>query len=98
MGKRKGSKIGVTGKYRNIKAELQREGVTQKQVADHFKISMNNFNMKVNGKVPFTVQEIVAIRDEFMPDATLDYLLWLDPDDVASEEKKQEKKPEEASA
>lgn len=63
------------GEYRNFKAELKRVGVTQTQIASHLKMTVNNFNAKVNGKVPFSVPEIVEIRDVFMPDATLDYLL-----------------------
>ena len=62
-------------RYLNIKFELQREGVTQEQVAKHFGMSTNNLNAKINGRVPFTVPEVVEMRDRFMPDATLDYLL-----------------------
>lgn len=72
MTKGKGNYI---GEYRNFKAELKRMGVTQTQVAEHLGMSINNFNAKVNGKVPFTVPEIVEIRDLFVPEATLDYLL-----------------------
>lgn len=64
-----------SGRYLNIKIELQREGVTQEQVAKHFGMSTNNLNAKINGRVPFTVGEVIEMRDRFMPDATLDYLL-----------------------
>ena len=67
------------GKYQNIKAELTREGVSQAQVAAHLGMSTNNFNLKINGRVPFTAPEIVEIRDEFLKDATLDYLLECEP-------------------
>jgi transcriptional regulator with XRE-family HTH domain len=67
------------GRYQNLKAELTREGVSQAQVADHFGMSTNNFNLKMNGRVPFTVPEIVEIREVFVPDATLDYLLECEP-------------------
>lgn len=63
------------GKYANIKAELQRNGVTQKEVANHFGMTPNNFNAKINGHVPFTVPEVVEMRDMFMEGASLDYLL-----------------------
>ena len=65
----------ATKGYLNIKIELKREGVTQEQVAKHFGMSTNNLNAKINGRVPFTVPEVVEMRDRFMPDATLDYLL-----------------------
>ena len=64
-----------SGRYLNIKIELQREGVTQEQVAKHLEMSTNNLNAKINGRVPFTVGEVIEMRDRFMPDATLDYLL-----------------------
>ena len=63
------------GRYLNMKLELQRVGVTQEKVANHLGMSTNNFNMKMNGRVPFTVAEVVEIRYTFAPDATLDYLL-----------------------
>ena len=64
-----------SGRYLNIKIELQREGVTQEQVAKHLGMSTNNLNAKINGRVPFTANEVIEMRDRFMPDATLDYLL-----------------------
>ena len=66
------------GRYLNMKLELQREGVTQEQVAKHLGMSTNNFNAKMNGRVPFTVPEVIEMRNRFMPDATLDYLLSTD--------------------
>lgn len=61
--------------YMNMKLELRREGVSQKQVAEHLGMTTNNLNAKLNGRVAFTVQEVIEMRDRFMPDATLDYLL-----------------------
>ena len=64
-----------TACYLNMKLELKREGFTQEQVANHLGMSTNNLNAKINGRVPFTVPEVIEMRDQFMPDATLDYLL-----------------------
>ena len=66
------------GRYLNMKLELQRECVTQEQVAKYLGMSTNNFNAKMNGRVPFTVPEVIEMRNRFMPDATLDYLLSTD--------------------
>ena len=63
------------GKYMNMIAEMKRVGTTQAQVAEHLEMSPNNLNAKLNGRVPFSVPEVVDIRETFMPDATLDYLL-----------------------
>ena len=62
------------GNYLNLRLELRRVGVTQEQVADHLGMSTSNLVNKLSGKTPFTVAEIVDIRDTFTPDATLDYL------------------------
>ena len=63
------------GKYLNLIAEMKRVGTTQAQVAEHLDMSTSNLNAKLNGRVPFTVPEVVDIRETFMPDATLDYLM-----------------------
>ena len=62
-------------RYLNIKIELQREGVTQTQVAKHLGMSTNNLNAKLNGRVPFTADEVIEIHERFLPESTLDYLL-----------------------
>ena len=64
----------------NLKAELTRSGVTQKSVAEVLGMSTNNLNSKINGKTPFTVPEMVTIRDTFVPDATIDYLVATESD------------------
>ncbi len=60
--------------YQNIKAELKRVGATYGDAASLLRMTRENFGLKVNGRVPFTVPEIKTIRDRLMPDATLDYL------------------------
>lgn len=61
--------------YQNLKAEMKRYGITQGEVAHFLSMSTNNVSLKINGKVPFTVDEAVMIRDKFFPDTTLDYLM-----------------------
>lgn len=61
--------------YQNMKAEMRRFGVTQGDIAAFLKMSTNNVSLKINGKVPFTVDEALKIRDRFFPNATLDYLM-----------------------
>lgn len=61
--------------YPNFKAELKRLGITYKDAAALLGMSLNNFSMKMNGKVSFTVNEVKKVRDEFCHDASLDYLL-----------------------
>lgn len=61
--------------YQNLKAELKRNGYTYATVSSFLGMSSNNLSMKMNGKVPFTVDEVKKIRNKFCPDASLDYLL-----------------------
>lgn len=60
--------------YTNIKVEMTRNGITQGMIAKRYGIATNTVNNKINGRTALTVDEIVGWRDEFMPDASLDYL------------------------
>ena len=66
--------------YQNIKAELKRFGVNYSMVADVLGMSVNNVSMKINERIPMTVDEIKQIRQAFFPDASLEYLLVSDGD------------------
>ena len=63
------------GYYCNLKAELARQGVSQHEVAQFLGIADKSMSAKMRGRTPFKANELVRIRDEFAPDATLDYLL-----------------------
>ena len=60
--------------YQNLKAEMKRYGITQSDVAELLGMSTNNASLKINGKVPFTMEEAWEIVDKFFPEATIDYL------------------------
>lgn len=75
MAKRVRPGIRPAGRYLNLKSELVRVGVSQAQVAAHLGISPTSLNAKINGHVPFFVPEVTEMRDVFMPEATLDFLL-----------------------
>ena len=64
----------------NMKAELKRFGITQGEVADYLGMSTNNFSLKINEKIPMTVDEARRINDRFLPTVKLDYLLQSDGD------------------
>ncbi len=66
--------------YMNLKAEMVKRGITQLNAADLLGMTTNNFSMKVREKVPFTVEEMKKLRDEFFPVAQLDYLCESDGD------------------
>lgn len=64
----------------NMKAELKRFGITQGEVADFLGMSANNFSLKINEKIPMTVDEARKINTHFLPTVKLDYLLVSDGD------------------
>lgn len=64
--------------FQNLKGELTRAGVTQRKVADFLGMSTNNFNRKVAEEVAITREEMYSIRDEFLPDRSIDYLFESD--------------------
>ncbi len=74
--------------FNNMKAELRRWGITQRQVAESLEMSENNFGLKINERIPMTVDEAKFIRDKWMPQARLDYLLESDGDVPTEREKR----------
>lgn len=62
----------------NMKAELKRFGITQREVADYLGMSENNFGLKINEKVSMTIDEAKAIHKHFLPTVEFEYLLQSD--------------------
>lgn len=71
----------------NMKAELRRFGITQREVAEALGMSENNFGLKVNERIPMTVDEAKFINRTFLPTIKLDYLLESDGDKPTEREK-----------
>lgn len=67
--------------YRNLKAELTRDGITYEQVGNFLDMTSNNFGLKVAEKVPLTVSEIKRIRAKYFPATSIDYLCETDGDE-----------------
>lgn len=72
--------------FRNIKAEMKRYEITQGQVAKSMNMSTNNLNLKINEKIPMTVDEAKFIQRHWLPEVTLDALLESDGDKPAMPE------------
>ena len=64
--------------FQNLKAEMTREKITQAQVAESMGMSTNNLNLKINEKIPMTVDEIKFIQSKWLPEVSLDALLESD--------------------
>lgn len=64
----------------NMKAELRRFGITQKEVATALQMSENNFCLKINERIPMTLNEAKQIQRQFLPSVKLEYLIESDGD------------------
>lgn len=58
--------------FDNIRAEMRRHHKTNNDVGEILNISANSVSAKLNGKTPFTLDEIRKLADEF--NCSLDYL------------------------
>lgn len=67
--------------FNNIRAEMRRHNKTNKDVGNILNISANSVSFKLNGRTPFTLDEIRKLADEF--NCSLDYLAIKTPDATA---------------
>lgn len=58
--------------FDNIRAEMRRHNKTNNDIGKLLGISANAVSLKLNGKTPFTLDEIRKLADEF--NCSLDYL------------------------
>jgi hypothetical protein len=60
--------------YRNLKAEMCRQGITPTKIANILGIMPRTARLKINGKVPFRMDECRQIAALFQSNNDLDYL------------------------
>lgn len=60
--------------YKNLLAEMAREGITKKDIADYMQMRYCTVLDKINGKYSFKVDEAFKIKKKFFPMLTIDYL------------------------
>ena len=58
--------------FANLRAEMKRHNKTNNDIGKILNISANSVSFKLNGKRPFTLDEIHKLADEF--NCSLDYL------------------------
>ncbi|MFB6364512.1 XRE family transcriptional regulator [Paenibacillus elgii] len=66
-------------RYRNLRAEMARNGVTIQQLANSLGVRFATVSDKINGKSRFFCDEAFYIRRNFFPNCSFEYLF--DPDD-----------------
>lgn len=60
--------------YRNLRAEMAREGVTIDDIAKALGAQHSTVSRKMNGHSKFFYDEADAIRNHFFPQCSLEYL------------------------
>lgn len=60
--------------YPTIAAEMARQGITKKELANCIGISYRSLDNKLAGRVAFTWPEVEAIKNKFFPDMTPEVL------------------------
>lgn len=60
--------------YKNLKAEMARENVTNEEIANAIERNEKTFRNKLMGITSFTLSESMKIRDTFFPKLELEYL------------------------
>ena len=63
-------------KHPNLRAEMARIGIKQKDVAKLLGVSELTVSKKMSGKSSFTIDEAFLIKEKFFPDLSLDYLFF----------------------
>lgn len=64
---------------RNLRAELERRDISRRQVAQALNMKDSPLNCRMRGKIDFRVEELITIRDKFLPTFPLDYLAGATP-------------------
>lgn len=60
--------------FPNLKAEMARKGITIGMVAEFLNVRPATVSDKINGKFRFYYEEVIAIRNKFFPDLSIEYL------------------------
>lgn len=60
--------------FHNLSAEIKRAGLKNKEFAERVQMNPVTFSKKINGKVDFTLSEVVRIAEFFKCEFTVEYL------------------------
>lgn len=66
--------------YQNLQAEMKRQGVSKRDVLRALKMDERTLANRFSGKRPFKISEAFAIRNQFFPGASIDYLFGETPE------------------
>ncbi len=66
----------------NLKAEMQRYGISISDIASLLGCADKTVRNKLNGKTSFSVPEAFKIKKQFFPDLTVEYLFFADDQNI----------------
>lgn len=64
--------------YKNLKAEMTRNEIQRKDIADFLGLRYATVVDKINGKYQFKLEEAFSIKKRFFPNLSLEYLFETD--------------------
>ncbi len=64
--------------FKNLKAEMIRQDVTAKQIADTLDIKLDTARLKINGKIPVSIVDCYKISALFNENNDIGYLFAKD--------------------
>lgn len=63
-------------RYINLEAEMARKGLAKKDIAKTLGVRAATVYDKLKGKYPFTLDEVLKIKNKHFPEFTLEYLFY----------------------
>ena len=73
---RKERRTSMSRRYVNLEAEIARKGVAKKDIAETLGVRLATVYDKLKGKHPFTLDEVLKIKNKYFPEFTLEYLFY----------------------
>lgn len=64
--------------YRNLEAEMARNGITRKDISSFLNVRYATVVQKLSGKYRFKLDEAFTIKKKFFPELSLEYLFQTD--------------------
>lgn len=62
--------------FKNLKAEMARQGLTGKKVAAAIGIPEKAFSNRMRGRTAFLFRDMVVIKNTFFPNLRIEYLFF----------------------
>ena len=66
--------------FPNLRAEMARRNLLNKDISDGTGISYESLKNKLNGRSEFKRQDMYLIKNKFFPNYTIDYLFYKSKD------------------